>query len=150
MQESKKISLGIKQLDQDPWDNAAIDYPTNSLIEGTISKITNFGAFAKLPSGIEGLVHNSVLVAEQNKKADEIFKVGEKHQLRVINVNKKDRKLGLSTRLEGSAQPEQREARPRRTFSQEQRTAEPTSKAKGSLQIALESALKKDSSDEEK
>ena len=146
--ESKKISLGIKQLDQDPWDNADIDYPTNSLIEGTISKITNFGAFAKLPSGIEGLVHNSVLIAEQSKKADEIFKVGEKHQLRVINVNKKERKLGLSTRLEGSVQPE-REARPKRTFTPEKRT-EPASKAKGSLQIALEGALKKDSSDEEK
>ncbi|TET35539.1 30S ribosomal protein S1 [Candidatus Dependentiae bacterium] len=146
--ENKKISLGIKQLLQDPWDNADTDYPTNSVIEGTISKITNFGAFAKLPSGIEGLAHNSVLIAEQNKKADEIFKAGEKHQFRVINVNKKDRKLGLSTSLEGSTQPEQREARPKRSFTQERRT-EP-SKVKGSLQIALESALKKNSSDEEK
>jgi len=146
--ENKKISLGIKQLLQDPWDSADTDYPTNSVIEGTISKITNFGAFAKLPSGIEGLAHNSVLTAEQNKKADEIFKAGEKHQFRVINVNKKDRKLGLSTRLEGSTQPEQREARPKRSFTQERRT-EP-SKVKGSLQIALEGALKKDSSDEEK
>ena len=145
---NKKISLGIKQLLQDPWDSADTDYPTNSVIEGTISKITNFGAFAKLPSGIEGLAHNSVLTAEQNKKADEIFKAGEKHQFRVINVNKKDRKLGLSTRLEGSTQPEQREARPKRSFTQERRT-EP-SKVKGSLQIALEGALKKDSSDEEK
>jgi len=145
--ENKKISLGIKQLLQDPWDSADTDYPTNSVIEGTISKITNFGAFAKLPSGIEGLAHNSVLTAEQNKKADEIFKAGEKHQFRVINVNKKDRKLGLSTRLEGSTQPEQREARPKRSFTQERRT-EP-SKVKGSLQIALEGALKKDSSDEE-
>ncbi len=146
--ENKKISLGIKQLLQDPWDSADTDYPMNSVIEGTISKITNFGAFAKLPSGIEGLAHNSVLTAEQNKKADEIFKPGEKHQFRVINVNKKDRKLGLSTRLEGSTQPEQREARPKRSFTQEKRT-EP-SKVKGSLQIALEGALKKDSSDEEK
>ena len=146
--ENKKISLGIKQLLQDPWDSADTDYPTNSVIEGTISKITNFGAFAKLPSGIEGLAHNSVLIAEQNKKADEIFKAGEKHQFRVINVNKKDRKLGLSTSLEGSTQPEQREARPKRSFTQERRT-EP-SKVKGSLQIALESALKKNSSDEEK
>lgn len=144
---SKKISLGIKQLLQDPWNSADTDYPMNSVIEGTISKITNFGAFAKLSSGIEGLVHNSVLTAEQNKKADEVFKVGEKHQFRVINVNKKDRKLGLSTRLEGSTQPAEREARPKRAFTQEKR-AEP-SKVKGSLQIALEGAFKKDSSDEE-
>jgi len=146
--ENKKISLGIKQLLQDPWDTADSDYPMNSVVEGTISKITNFGAFAKLPTGIEGLVHNSVLTAEQNKKADEMFKVGEKHQFRVINVNKKDRKLGLSTRLEGSAAQPEREARPKRPFTQEKRPEQ--SKAKGSLQIALEGAMKKDSSDEEK
>ncbi len=145
--ENKKISLGIKQLLQDPWDSADTDYPMNSVIEGTISKITNFGAFAKLPTGIEGLAHNSVLTAEQSKKADEIFKAGEKHQFRVINVNKKERKLGLSTRLEGSSQPE-REARPKRTFTPDKRAEQ--SKVKGSLQIALEGALKKDSSDEEK
>ena len=145
--ENKKISLGIKQLLQDPWDAADADYPTNSIIDGTISKITNFGAFAKLPSGIEGLIHNSVLAAEHNKKADELFKAGEKHQFRVINVNKKERKLGLSTKLEASAR-EEREVKPRKFFTPEKK-AEP-SRVKGSLQIALESALKDDASDEDK
>ncbi len=138
---NKKISLGIKQLLQDPWDAADTDYPVNSVVEGIISKITNFGAFAKLPSGIEGLVHNSVIAAEQNKKADEVFKVGEKHQLRVINVSKKERKLGLSTKLEGTTR-EEREAKPKKPFISERRAEAP--RAKGSLQIALESAFKKD------
>jgi small subunit ribosomal protein S1 len=66
--ENKKISLGIKQLSQDPWDSVETDYPLGSVVEGEVSKITNFGAFVKLPSGIEGLVHNTVLAEEQGKK----------------------------------------------------------------------------------
>ena len=145
--DSKKISLGIKQLEQDPWDAADTDYPTSSIIDGVISKITNFGAFAKLASGIEGLIHNSVLATEHNKKADELFKAGEKHQFRVLNVNKKERKLGLSTKLQGSISQE-KEVRPKKTFTKEKKH-EP-SRVKGSLQIALETALKNNSSDEEK
>ena len=68
--ESKKVSLGIKQLTPDPWENVEAEFPIQSIIEGEISKITNFGAFVKLPSGIEGLVHNTVLAEEQGKKAE--------------------------------------------------------------------------------
>ena len=72
-------------------------------IEGKVSKITNFGAFVKLPSGIEGLVHISEVADQKVNKVEDILKVGQKEQFRVINVNKEDRKLGLSLKKEGAA-----------------------------------------------
>src|SRR6202035_3186757 len=98
--ESKKISLGIKQLEQDPWNEVETQYPVGSIITGTVSKLTNFGAFIKLSSGIEGLVHNTAVTSEQGKKADEYFTVGTSHQFRVVSVSKQERKLALSTRLD--------------------------------------------------
>ena len=59
--DNKKISLGIKQLSQDPWESIEQEYPVGKIVEGEVSKITNFGAFVKLPTGIEGLVHISEL-----------------------------------------------------------------------------------------
>jgi small subunit ribosomal protein S1 len=101
--DNKKISLGVKQLADDPWKLIEEQYPAGSLVEGEVSKTTNFGAFIKLPSGIEGLVHISELSDENVEKVEDILKVGEKRQFRVINVNKDDRKLGLSLRLDAKA-----------------------------------------------
>ena len=53
-----------------------------------------------MPTGIEGLIHNTTLIEHQGKKADEVVKVGQKEQFRVLSVSKKDRKLGLSMKLE--------------------------------------------------
>jgi small subunit ribosomal protein S1 len=100
---NKKISLGIKQLTQDPWDAIEQEYKIGSMVEGKVSKITNFGAFVKLPSGIEGLVHISEVADHTINKVEDILKVGQTAQFRVININKEERKLGLSLRKEGSA-----------------------------------------------
>jgi small subunit ribosomal protein S1 len=96
---NKKISLGIKQLSQDPWENIEQEFPVGKIVEGEITKITNFGAFVKLSTGIEGLVHISE--AEQDgKKIDEVLKVSQKREFKVINSSKADHKLGLSLNLE--------------------------------------------------
>ncbi len=94
--ENRKVSLGVKQLENDPWENIEIDYPANSIVEGTVSKITNFGAFVKLATGIEGLVHVSELSSNNVEKVEDILKVGQIEKFKVIKVSKKDRKLGLS------------------------------------------------------
>jgi len=94
--DNRKVSLGIKQLEKDPWENIEQDYPVNSTIEGTVSKVTNFGAFIKLESGIEGLVHVSELSDKEIEKVEDILKVGQTEKFKVIKVSKKDRKLGLS------------------------------------------------------
>ncbi len=147
--DNKKISLGTKQLSPDPWENVETDYPADSIIDGKVSKITNFGAFIKLPSGIEGLMHNSTLMEEQGKKAEDVLKVGQQTQFRVVNVNKKERKLGLSMKLEPSKKTTEK------TEAAQQKKAKPAkkekapdarlnnAKVKGSLQIALESAMQK-------
>ncbi|MEX0940383.1 MAG: 30S ribosomal protein S1 [Candidatus Babeliales bacterium] len=99
-EENKRVSLGIKQLAEDPWDKIEELYPAGSIVEGEVSKITNFGAFIKLPSGIEGLVHISELSTQNVDKVEDVLKVGEKAEFRVIKVNREDRKLGLSLKLD--------------------------------------------------
>jgi len=162
--DNKKISLGIKQLSVDPWETVSEQYPINSIIDGEISKITNFGAFVRLPNNIEGLMHNTILTQEQGKKAEEFFTVGQKAQFRIININKEERKLALSTLLEEKKQelkkqepkkPAPKKAKPDETKvatqSTQQKQAkqkkekkeEPSQKIRGSLQIALESAMQK-------
>lgn len=167
--DNKKISLGIKQLSIDPWEKVAEEYPAGSIVEGEVSKITNFGAFVRLPNHIEGLVHNTVLSQEQGKKAEEIFTVGQKAQFRIVNINKEERKLALSTLLEEKKQ-EPKKVEPKKTEqskkekSESARSVQPKQqprvienrpqpkkekkeetqqKVRGSLQIALESAMQK-------
>ena len=161
--DNKKISLGIKQLTQDPWEKIAEQYPVGSVVEGEISKITNFGAFVKLPNNIEGLMHNTILGQEQGKKAEEFFTVGQKTQFRIVNINKEERKLALSTLLEEKKQEpkkvEPKKTEPKKEKSEVAQQAQPKQQAKtagkkekkeeaqqkvrGSLQIALESAMQK-------
>lgn len=154
--ESKKISLGIKQLEQDPWNEVETQYPVGSIVTGTVSKLTNFGAFIKLPTGIEGLVHNTAVTSEQGKKADEYFTVGTSHEFRVVSVSKQERKLALSTRLDGSVPvqaPQKHAAKPatpkKQQHHQQAKQASTQSSAsstpggaKSAFQLALESALR--------
>lgn len=95
---NRKISLGIKQLDKDPWASVASEYKVGDVIEGTVSKVTNFGAFVKLPTGIEGLVHISELSSTEVGKVDDVLKVGQAAKFKVIKVSPDERKLGLSLR----------------------------------------------------
>jgi small subunit ribosomal protein S1 len=118
--DSKKVSLGIKQLSKDPWEAIETEYPAGSTVEGEVSKITNFGAFIRLPTGIEGLVHISELADTPVEKVEDILKVGQRAQFKVISVNKNDRKLGLS--LKTHATPK-REAAPRSDAQQAEKRA---------------------------
>lgn len=155
--ENKKISLGIKQLEQDPWEKVEQEYPLNSIVDGEIIKITNFGAFVRLPSGIEALVHNAELPGDKGKRAEEFLKVGQKEKFRVANVNKEDRKLALSMRLEPEAAPskasrennERKAEKAAKQPSQKEHFSQEKSKTKSAFQMALESAMneKKDQND---
>ncbi|MEX0849050.1 MAG: 30S ribosomal protein S1 [Candidatus Dependentiae bacterium] len=144
--DSKKVSLGIKQLADDPWKLIEEQYPVGKIIDGEISKITNFGAFVKLPSGIEGLVHISEYADRGVDKLEEILKVGEKHQYRVVNVNKDEHKLGLSPKLEADTKAAPAARAPRQKVAKKTPKAAPAvSKTKSQFQIALEEhAARKD------
>ena len=113
--QNKKISLSIKQLTENPWENLETKYPKNSLVEGEVSKITNFGAFIKLSSGIEGLVHISELSDQNIEKVEDVLTVGQKQSFRVINVSQADHKLGLSLKTEEDASTAETRQRTRKT-----------------------------------
>jgi small subunit ribosomal protein S1 len=96
-QERRRIALGLKQLDQDPW---AHDIPTKyqpgQVVRGKVTKITNFGVFVGLEDGLEGLLHISELADHKVENPEEIVKVGEEIEVKILRVDTEDRKIGLS------------------------------------------------------
>ena len=134
----KKISLGIKQLALDPWEVIETDYPVGSIIDGEVAKITNFGAFVKLANGIEGLIHISELSDQNVEKVEDILSVGQKTQFRIINLNKADRKLGLSLKLEGPTHQQSAPAQKRQKQAPQASVQKDASRVKSQLQIELE------------
>lgn len=94
--ENERFSLGIKQLEPDPWQEAITKYPIGSLVEGKVTNVTDFGIFVEVEEGIEGLVHVSEISQEKINSPVGVYKVGSTIQTRVINVSAKDRKIGLS------------------------------------------------------
>ncbi|NOX24967.1 MAG: 30S ribosomal protein S1 [Deltaproteobacteria bacterium] len=95
-QTSERFSLGIKQLEPDPWQEAIGKYPVGSKITGKITNVTDFGVFVEVEDGIEGLVHVSEISGEKINSPVGLYKVGDELETRVINVSAKDRKIGLS------------------------------------------------------
>lgn len=167
--DNRKVSLGIKQLENDPWTTVAVAYPINSVIEGSVSKITSFGAFIKLESGIEGLVHISELSDKEVAKVEDVLKVGQVAKFKVIKVSPEERKLGLSLRalIEPKEQPERpavdvereramqeaRRAEKAARYAEAKKSAPKTKdmpQAKSSLQQALEAHAAKMKSDDDK
>ena len=149
--ENKKISLGIKQLTENPWEGIESIYKVNDIIEGEVSRITNFGIFVKLSGGIEGLVHISELgdLKKEDKKIEDVYKVGEKHQFRVIKVSKDEHKLGLSTKL--TETPKEEKRAPKQQHAKEESAhVEPVAKPKSQLQMELEKAAAARKSDDSK
>lgn len=135
--QNKKISLGIKQLTPNPWEEIEKKYPVGSTIEGEVSKITNFGAFVKLPTGIEGLVHISELSGDNVEKVEDFLKVGQIATFKVIKVSPEEHKLGLSLKTEDEA--EKKAKREKVQAKKEKRPETPSQpKQKSQLQLELE------------
>ena len=104
--ENERFSLGIKQLEPDPWMAALNNYPGGAIVEGSITNVTDFGIFVQLEEGVEGLVHVSEISKEKITTPVGMYNVGDKLQVKVINVSSKDRKIGLSIKAldEGSSE----------------------------------------------
>jgi small subunit ribosomal protein S1 len=96
-QQRRRIALGLKQLAEDPW---ATDIPSryqpNQVLTGTVTKITNFGVFVGLENGLEGLLHISELADHKVDNPEEIVKVGDEIEVKVLRVDTEERKIGLS------------------------------------------------------
>ena len=93
---NQRISLGVKQLEEDPWKDIDHHYKIGDIVKGKISKIANFGAFVELNGGIDGLVHISQISEDRVEKVKDVLKGGEDVEARVIKIDKVERRLGLS------------------------------------------------------
>ena len=95
---NQRISLGVKQLDQYPWKEIDGRFRIGDLVKGTITKLTNFGAFVQLQDDIDGLVHISQISEDRVEKVKDVLKVGQEVEARVIKVDKAERRIGLSVK----------------------------------------------------
>jgi len=107
-EDRKRIALGLKQLREDPWESGIPEkYQPGSIVNGTVTKITNFGVFVELEPELEGLLHISELADHKVDNPEDIVKVGEEIDVRILRVDAADRKIGLSRKLEGDHETEQ-------------------------------------------
>ncbi|MEZ6069914.1 MAG: 30S ribosomal protein S1 [Pirellulales bacterium] len=96
-QQRRRIALGLKQLAEDPWEtDIPSRYQPNQVLTGTVTKITNFGVFVGLENGLEGLLHISELADHKVDNPEEIVKVGDEIEVKVLRVDTDERKIGLS------------------------------------------------------
>jgi small subunit ribosomal protein S1 len=93
---SERFSLGIKQLTSDPWEALPDRYPPGAVVDCKITKITEFGAFASIDEGVEGLIHISELSRDRVENPDTVVQIGEVHKAEVISVDPAERKIALS------------------------------------------------------
>lgn len=94
--ESKKITLGVKQLTDNPWQSIEETMPVGSVVRGKVTKITAFGAFIELANGIEGLVHVSELSDRPFTKIEDVVRVGSDVEAKVIKIDREHKKISLS------------------------------------------------------
>ncbi|WP_373499327.1 30S ribosomal protein S1 [Desulfococcus sp.] len=94
--DNERFSLGIKQMQTDPWETVGQRYDVGKEITGTVTNITDFGIFVELEEGIEGLVHVSEISKEKIKNPGDKFNVGDMITAKVMNINSEERRIGLS------------------------------------------------------
>ncbi len=127
--ERRRIALGMKQLANDPWStDIPSKYQPGQLVKGRVTKITNFGVFVGLEDGLEGLLHISELSDQKVENPEEVVKVGDELEVKILRVDTDDRKIGLSRR--------------RVEWSEEKEAAENARESTGTVQKADQSELK--------
>jgi len=96
--DNQRLSLGLKQLAKDVWEEFVQRHRVGDVVEGKIVRLTNFGAFVEIEEGVEGLLHVSELDEERVEKPEDKLEVGEVHKMKIIKMSDAERKIGLSIR----------------------------------------------------
>jgi small subunit ribosomal protein S1 len=96
--ENERLSLGLKQMELDPWTQVQTRYSVGQDVRVKVVKVTNFGAFAELEDGVEGLIHLSELSREKVADPEEVVNVGQELEAKIIKIDIETRKIGLSVR----------------------------------------------------
>ena len=104
--ENQRISLGVKQLETDPWEEIGAKFNVGDLVKGTVAKIATFGAFVQLEGDVDGLVHISQLSEEHVTKVKDVINIGDDVEARVIKVDKAERRIGLSIKAASYSEDE--------------------------------------------
>jgi small subunit ribosomal protein S1 len=104
--EKRKLSLGMKQLEASPWDTAEANYPVGSVAQGKVTRLMEFGAFVELEPGVEGLIHISELAPQRVRRVSDIVKPGQDVSVMVVNVDRQQRRIGLSLKAALPKEPE--------------------------------------------
>ena len=119
--EKKRVSLGIKQLTEDPWKKEIPEkYSVGDIVKGKVTKMTDFGAFIDMGSGLEGLLHISEVSNEKIKNLESVLSIGQELDVKIVKIEPEARKIGLSLKGVGKA-PEQEE-QPQESQPQEEQT----------------------------
>jgi small subunit ribosomal protein S1 len=96
-QDRRRIALGLKQMAEDPWaQDIPNKYQPSQLVKGNVTKITNFGVFVGLEDGLEGLLHISELADHKVENPEDVVKVGDEIEVKILRVDTEERKIGLS------------------------------------------------------
>ena len=103
---NQRISLGMKQLEDDPWKVIDTRYKIGDLVTGKVTKLASFGAFVQLADDIDGLVHISQISEEHIAKIKDVLKIGQEVEARVIKIDKTDRRIGLSIKAANYSEEE--------------------------------------------
>lgn len=107
-QDRRRIALGLKQLHDDPWATSIPEkYQPGQLVTGTVTKLTNFGVFVGLEDGLEGLLHISELADHKVENPEEVVKVGDSIEVKILRVDTDERKIGLSRKRVDWAEDQQ-------------------------------------------
>jgi small subunit ribosomal protein S1 len=95
---NERLSLGVKQLSNDPWEVIPQRYPLGTKVKGKITSITDFGVFVEIEEGTEGLIHSSQLGIEKGQSPAEFFQLGTEIEAEVTNIDRDERRISLSVR----------------------------------------------------
>jgi small subunit ribosomal protein S1 len=108
-QDKRRVALGLKQLDEDPWERKIPEnYVAGAIVKGKVTKVTNFGVFVELEPGLEGLLHVSELADHKVENPEEVVKPGEDLEVKILRVDTEERKIGLSLkRVQWAAEEEE-------------------------------------------
>ena len=93
---NQRISLGLKQAQNDPWSSISSRFKVGQLVKGKVSKLASFGAFVEIEEGIDGLVHISQISEERVQKVKDALQPGQEVEARVIKIDSVERRIGLS------------------------------------------------------
>jgi small subunit ribosomal protein S1 len=94
--EKQRVALSLKRLQNEPWDNVFEYYQINQIVDAVITKLTDFGAFARIDARIEGLIHISEITDKNITHPNQVIKEGDKIKIRIINIDPERRRMGLS------------------------------------------------------